>query len=118
MRPTNLCNQRYHFCQQDQEELQEVTKACSILLAWANITEWNPAAGMHPYFTAMDDIIPRRLSKMSLSLADAKALPAVLRSQSGRRSADLARWWENRNNKAMAAKFHFPLEKFIGVSVA
>ena len=97
--------------------LQEVANACSLLFAWANISEWHPTAVMHLYFTAMDDIIPRRRSKMSLSPTDAKTLAAALQSHSGRRSAEIARWWENRTNKAMAAKLHFPLEKLRGVSI-
>ena len=72
---------------------------------------------MHMYFTAMDDIIPRRRSKMSLTSTDAQVLATALQSHNGTRSAEIAQWWENRNNEAMAAKLDFPLEKLKGVSI-
>ena len=117
MKPTDPSNRRYDFRHLNQEDFQEVANACSILFAWANISEWHPTAVMHMYFTAMDDIIPRRRSKMSLTSTDARVLATARQSHSGRRSAETAQWWENRNNKAMAAKLHFPLEKLKGVSI-
>ena len=117
MKPTYPSNRRYDFRHLNQEDFQEVANACPILFTWANISKWHPTAVMHLYFAAMGNIIPCRRSKMSLSSADAKALAATLRSQSGGRSAELARWWENKNNKAMAAKLHFPLENLKGVSI-
>ena len=117
MKPTDPSNRRCDLCHLDQEDFQEVANAWSILFTWANISEWHPTAVMHLYFIAMDDIIPRRRSKMSLSSTDAKALAAALQSHGGRRLAEIAQWWENTNNKDMAAKLHFPFEKLKGVSI-
>ena len=117
MKPTDPSNRRYDFRHLNQEDFQAVANACSILFVWANISEWHPTVVMHIYFKAMDDIIPRRQSKMSLTSTDARPLAAALQSHSGRRSAEIAQWWENRNNKAMATKLHFPLEKLKGVSI-
>ena len=44
-------------------------------------------------------------------------MAAALQSHSGRRSAEFAFWWENRNNKAMAAKLYFPFQKLKGVCI-
>ena len=117
MKPTDPSNRRYDFRHVNQEDFQEVANACSILFAWAHISEWHPTAVMHMYLTAMDDIIPRCRSKMSLTSTYARVLATSLQSHSGKRSAEIAPWWENRNNKAMAAKLHFPLEKLKGVSI-
>ena len=117
MKPTDPSNRRYDLRQLDQNDFQEVANACSVLFSWANISKWHPTAVMHLYFTATDNIIPRRRSKMSLSSTHTKILAAARHSHSGRRLAEIARWWENRNNKAMAAKLHFPLEKVKSVSI-
>ena len=63
------------------------------------------------YFTAMDDIIPRRRSKMSLTSTDARALAAAVQSHSGKRSAEIAQRWENRSNKRDGSETPLPSGK-------
>ena len=94
-----------------------MAKACSIFFSRGNISEEHPTASMQLYLAAMDDIIPRRRSKVSLSSTNAITLAAALQSHYGRHSTQIARWWENTNNEAMAAKLHFPVEKLKDVSI-
>ena len=117
MKPADPSQRRYDFRHLNQKEFQEIANICSLLFAWANITEWSPTAVMHMYFLVMDCIIPRRKSHLSLTVADAKAMAAALQAHDGRNSVAVTQWWENRNNKAMASKLHIPLEKLQGVSI-
>ena len=99
MKPADPSQRRYDFRHLNHKEFQEIANICSLLFAWANITEWYPTAVMHMYFLVMDGIIPRRNSYLSLTVADAKAMAAAPQAHDGRSSVAVTQWWETETTR-------------------
>ena len=53
LKPSDPSRRRYDFRHLNPQEFQEIANICSLLFAWANITEWSPTTVMHTYLLVM-----------------------------------------------------------------